>query len=62
MLVLSRKKEESVTITGPCTVKVLEVRGDKVRLGFEGPDGTNIWRTELRDFARNVKSAQRESV
>ena len=35
MLVLSRKKNESIIINDNITVTVIEIRGDKVRLGIE---------------------------
>ena len=34
MLVLSRKKNESIVINNDVTVTVVEIRGDKVRLGM----------------------------
>ena len=34
MLVLSRKKNESIVINNDITVTVVEIRGDKVRLGM----------------------------
>ena len=37
MLVLSRKKNESIVINDDITVVVVEIRGDKVRLGVEAP-------------------------
>jgi cupin 2 domain-containing protein len=37
MLVLSRKKNESIVINDEITVVVVEIRGDKVRLGIEAP-------------------------
>lgn len=48
MLVLSRKVNEGVTIEGVGTVKIIEIRGDKVRLGFDGFDrDTAIHRDEI---------------
>ena len=47
MLVLSRKKGERVVIGHNIYVKVIEVRGDRVKLGFEGPDEVPIHREEL---------------
>ena len=38
MLVLSRKKNESIIINDNITVTVIEIRGDKVRLGIEAPE------------------------
>jgi hypothetical protein len=37
MLVLSRKKDESIVINNDITIVVVEIRGDKVRLGVERP-------------------------
>ena len=37
MLVLSRKKDESIVINNDITIVVVEIRGDKVRLGVEAP-------------------------
>ena len=46
MLVLSRKKDESIMI-GDVEVKVLEVRGDKVRLGITAPRNIPVHRHEV---------------
>lgn len=47
MLVLSRMKDEEIVIGGEITVRVLEVRGNKVRLGIEAPDDVSINRKEI---------------
>lgn len=47
MLVLSRKTGERVLIGQDIYVKVIEIRGDRVKLGFEGPDEVPIHREEL---------------
>lgn len=47
MLVLSRTRGEQIVVGGSITVTVLEVRGDKVRLGFEGPAEVPIHRLEV---------------
>lgn len=47
MLVLSRKKGERVLIGRDIYVKVVDIRGDRVKLGFEGPDEVPIHREEL---------------
>ena len=58
MLVLSRKTNEAVVLFtyGPdgqprpvATVTVAEIRGDKVRLGFEADESVKIVRTEVLD-------------
>lgn len=48
MLVLTRKIGESIRI-GEAVIKVLEIRGSKVRIGIEAPPAINIMRTELED-------------
>lgn len=47
MLVLSRKTGEVVTVGDNVTVMVVEVRGDKVRLGFSAPKDVPIHRLEV---------------
>lgn len=47
MLVLSRKKNESIKISETITITVVEIRGDKVRLGIEAPTEVPIKRTEI---------------
>jgi carbon storage regulator len=47
MLVLSRKVGERVRIGEDIVVTIVDIRGDKVRLGFEAPDDIPIVRTEL---------------
>ncbi|MFN9582041.1 MAG: carbon storage regulator, partial [Bacteroidota bacterium] len=37
MLVLSRKKDESIRIGSDIVITIIEIRGDKVRLGFAAP-------------------------
>ena len=49
MLVLSRKKNESVVINDNIVVTVLEIRGDKVRLGIEAPRDIPVHRREVFD-------------
>jgi len=49
MLVLSRKKLESIVIADNITITVVEIRGDKVRLGFVGPSEVQIHRREVFD-------------
>ena len=46
MLVLTRKTNESITISGGIEVMVVRVRGNKVRLGFRAPSDVLIQRKE----------------
>lgn len=49
MLVLSRKKNESIVVDDSIVITVVEIRGDKVRLGIEAPREVPIHRSEIRD-------------
>jgi len=49
MLVLSRKKNESIVINNDITIVVVEIRGDKVRLGVEAPREVPVHRREVFD-------------
>ncbi|HOP77404.1 MAG: carbon storage regulator CsrA [Thermogutta sp.] len=56
MLVLSRKKNESIVINDQITIVVVEIRGDKVRLGIEAPKDVPVHRREVYEA---IKSAQK---
>lgn len=47
MLVLSRKRNEGVVFDGPGRVIVVEIRRDKVRLGFIADESVRIDRDEV---------------
>jgi len=49
MLVLSRKKSESIVINDSIEITVIEVRGDKVRLGINAPRQLPVHRKEVYD-------------
>lgn len=49
MLVLTRKKNESIVIDDVIKVTVVEIRGDKVRLGIEAPREVDVHRQEVYD-------------
>lgn len=57
MLVLSRKKGESLKIGEDIEIYVTEIKGDKVRLGISAPAGMQISRTELYLTVENNKEA-----
>jgi carbon storage regulator len=60
MLVLSRKKNESIVINNDITVVVVEIRGDKVRLGVEAPKEVPVHRREVYDAIQQNEVAQAE--
>jgi len=49
MLVLSRKLGESVTIDKNIVITVVEIRGDKIRLGIDAPKHIKVHRQEVAD-------------
>ena len=62
MLVLSRKKNESIVINNDITIVVVEIRGDKVRLGVEAPKEVPVHRREVYDAIRRNDSAASEGA
>lgn len=54
MLVLSRKKDESIVINDNITIVVVEIRGDKVRLGIEAPKEVPVHRREVFESISEV--------
>jgi len=58
MLVLSRKRNESIVIdNGTVVVTVVEIRGDKVRLGIEAPRPVSVHRGEIYERIREQAQA-----
>ena len=55
MLVLSRKRDESIIINDNIVVTIVDIRGDKVRLGIDAPQDIPVHRREVYD------AIQRES-
>ena len=62
MLVLSRKKNESIVINNDITIVVVEIRGDKVRLGVEAPKEVPVHRREVYDAIRRNELAESEKA
>lgn len=61
MLVLSRKKNESIIINNNVTVVVVEIRGDKVRLGVEAPKDVTVHRMEVHNAIERNKVEVKET-
>ena len=66
MLVLSRKKNESITIRDDIVITVVEVRGVKVRLGIEAPKEVPVHRREvyekIKESERTEQARQEDST
>jgi carbon storage regulator len=54
MWVFSRKKNESLVIRDDIIVTVIEIRGDKVRLGIQVPKDVSLHRGEVHDILHRV--------
>jgi carbon storage regulator len=61
MLVLSRKKDESIIINDHIRVTVVEIRGDKVRLGIDAPKDVSVHRREVYEAIQNQKAHEEEA-
>lgn len=57
MLVLSRKKNETIIIDDQITVTIVEIRGDKVKLGIEAPPSVSVDRREVWEAKRRNNPA-----
>lgn len=57
MLVLSRQSDESIIIGDNIRVTIVEVRGDKVRIGIDAPRDVSVHRQEIYDAIRRENSA-----
>jgi carbon storage regulator len=58
MLVLSRKKNESIVINNDVVITVVEIRGDKVRLGIVAPKEVPVHREEVYEAIHGTSPAK----
>ncbi len=64
MLVLSRRKDETIMIGDDIEITIVDVRGDTVRLGIQAPRSVSVHRKEIYNAiqAENIAAAQQESI
>ena len=55
MLVLSRKVKEAIRIRDDITIVIVEIRGDKVRLGIEAPKDVTVHRLEVYNQIHGIE-------
>jgi len=60
MLVVSRKKEQRIVINENIVITIVEVRGDKVRIGIDAPAHIAVDREEIW-VLKQAEKAQKES-
>ncbi len=59
MLVLSRKRNESIVIGDKIKITIVEMRGDKVRIGIEAPEDVSVHRQEVYDAIQRDNQGKR---
>ena len=59
MLVLSRQKDESIIIGDDVEVTIVDVRGDKVRLGITAPKEIPVHRREVYEAIQREKAEKK---
>ena len=60
MLVLSRQKDESIMIGDDVEITIVDVRGDKVRLGITAPKEIPVHRMEVYQAIQREKNATKQ--
>lgn len=62
MLVLSRFTDEQIVIGDNITITVVEIRGDKVKLGIDAPPQVSVHRREVYDAIQRTGVDRRQAV
>lgn len=60
MLVLSRKRDESIVIRDDIIITVVDIRGDKVRLGIDAPTEVSVHRHEVWEAVQREAYRQKQ--
>ncbi len=61
MLVLSRQKDESIVIGDDVEITIVDIRGNKVRLGITAPKNISVHRREVYDAIQREKNQKEEA-
>ena len=62
MLVLSRHRDESIMIGDNVVVTIVDIRGDKVRLGIDAPQDIPVHRQEVYDAIQKENLAKEDGT
>ncbi len=60
MLVLSRRKDESIMIGDDVEITIVDIRGDKVRLGITAPKTIPVHRREVYERIQREKDREKD--
>jgi carbon storage regulator len=61
MLILTRKSGEGIRIGDAITLRIIEIRGNQVRLGIEAPKNISVHREEVYELIRQQNELAAES-
>lgn len=61
MLVLSRHRDESIVIRDDIVITVVDIKGDKVRLGITAPPTVTIHRSEVYEVIQRERFKERQN-
>ena len=61
MLVLSRQRDESIMIGDDVEITIVDVRGDKVRLGINAPKSIPVHRREIYNAIQREKNKDKDA-
>ena len=62
MLILARKKNESIIINDNIEISIVEIKGESVKIGINAPDSVKIYRQEVYDAIQKENQAALNSV
>lgn len=62
MLVLSRKRNEQIVVNDEVVITVVEIRGDKVRLGIDAPKEVPVHRREVFEAIKRTQAEQESAA
>ena len=60
MLIISRHRDEEIVINDEIVIMVVDIRGDKVRLGITAPIGIKVHRREVYDAIQREAARQQQ--
>ncbi len=61
MLVLSRQRDETIIIGDDIEITIVDIRGEKVRVGINAPPHVSVHRKEVYEAIKREKQAQADA-